>query len=157
VTHLRKSFLKIATRLERGDVGEDFAYSAQLPVMVSLFVIGIMAAMVGFWRMGAFQGGERGAFTSATAPIDGVDSGRSAAAEFFNAWANGTPLPENSISNLVRQPALRSSSSTISTTTSVDWAGSGSSFQFVVSGQSVKRWERFYSGPPVCSGGVCSE
>ena len=154
---MRNKLNQFATRFENGSIGEDFAYASQLPVHVSLLVMGMMVAMIGFWRLGAFQGGERGAFTGSTAPVNGIESGKSAAAGFFNAWSNETPQATDSIASFIRRPQARTATGAIETTTSIDWTGTGVNFQFALSGSSVKRWERFYGGPPVCSGGLCSE
>jgi hypothetical protein len=129
--------------------GDDFAFVTYGPFLLSILLIGLCFAMIGFWRIGASYATQRGAQVGSVRP----SAAGAAQTSFFVDWTNAGSAPP---SNFAFNPGDRTSTSSLNSTkefhsyTFGDWS-------FSVNAQTQTRNERFYPGAPICDGDGCDE
>jgi hypothetical protein len=140
--------------LERGDSGENFSFIQYTLFMFSLVLVGIVFAMIGFWRVGAVASNERAAYYSSISSTYNVQSGQQAA---FFGFTGGS----GSVGS-VQTTADRITDVRMTTGSTYQHQLNNGNFSFgrwdfVVAGGAAKRVERFYAGPPPCASQDCNE
>ncbi len=142
-------------RLEGGSAeGGSLAFIVYTPYLFGLLLVGLAFALVGFWRVGATMSVERGAAANAVSPGGSSAAGaRSAQQQALDTWANAS----GGQVTLQAGPGQRSDTLTFSSR-AILRTGVFGNWEFGLPGQSERRRERFYSGPPACEGPeVCHE
>jgi hypothetical protein len=142
-------YTKWIRRIEGGSMdGGSFGDIIHMPLMISLLVLGLMVAMVGFWRVGASYSAQRSAQAEAVAP----DAGEGVMSQLLSGWLGGNTAQgevEIDIAN-------RSVRVAVDDARTVDAKLLGA-WQAEVPANSRIRAERFYPGEPVCDADGCEE
>jgi hypothetical protein len=116
-----------------------------LPFLIGLLLLGLVIALVGFWRVGASYSAQRSVQVGSVSP----ESGDDVLSAMWRAWTNSS-LPSG---GFVVDEENRTVRANISTEFNVDLSGQGfMPMGFTISGGSntQTRFERFYPGEPEC-------
>jgi hypothetical protein len=136
-------------RLESGSMdGGSFGDIVHMPLMISLLVLGLMVAMVGFWRVGASYSAQRSAQTEAVTP----SAGDGVMTQLLRNWIGGDPGQ----GDVNVDAANRTVWATVDDARTVDAKLLGA-WQAEIPANTRIRSERFYPGQPVCDADGCYE
>lgn len=134
---------------ERGSMdGGSFGDIIHIPFLIGMLVVGILFAMIGFWRVGASYSAQVSAQAGSVAPNegDGMLTG------WWSIWSGDDSTPGDFNVN----SGDRAVRSNINTSEDFDFLGFGP-WHFTIDAQAQSRSERFYPGQPVCDADGCDE
>lgn len=126
-----------------------------MPYLIGLLLVGLLFALVGFWRVGASYATQRSAQIGSVA-ADGEAAGNAALSAIWRGWT-GRDLASGGVTVDAQD---RSVGANINAMVNYDSALFGGwSLPISAGGQMSVRSERFYPGQPVCDedGANCGE
>ena len=154
IVELKRARRRVRSALRRAECGSadagtlgDIIY---IPYLVGLLLIGLMFALVGFYRVGASYAVQLGSQIGAVSP----QNGNAAIASYWQTWMNSnTPTDAFAVDN-----QDRTVSASVNTSQSFNSNIIGP-WQFAINAGSNMhvRSERFYPGQPACEGSNCNE
>jgi len=144
-------FFRLLRRVESGSMeGGTYAEIAYEPFFIAIVLLGVIFAMLGFWRVGASYATQTAAQIGAVAPSEG----NTALADVWVAWTHAN-APSNGFQVDVEG---RTVSAHLSTSASFNSNIFGPlTFAITAGTNTATRSERFYPGQPVCDENGCHE
>jgi len=144
-------FRSLLRRVESGSMeGGTYAEIVYEPFFITIVLLGVILAMVGFWRVGASYAAQTAAQIGAVAPSEG----NAALADVWVAWTQAN-APTNGFQVDVEGRTVRAR---ISTSASFNSNMFGPlTFAITAGTNTSTRSERFYPGQPVCDVNGCHE
>ena len=142
-------FVRLFRRAENGSVeGGTFGELAYMPFLIGLLLVGLVFALIGFWRVGASYAAQYSAQIGAVAP----DEGATVLTALWNGWSHDD-MPTG---GFALEAGDRNVSANIGRSTTFNFYTVGS-WDFQIDAQTHSRSERFYPGGPVCDLDSCNE
>lgn len=147
--HTSRASSALFQRAENGSVeGGTFGELAYMPFLIGLLLVGLVFALVGFWRVGASYSAQYSAQIGAVSPNEGDN----VLTVLWNGWSHDD-MPTG---GFALEAGDRNVSANIGRSTTFNFYTFGT-WDLQVDAQTHARSERFYPGGPVCDLDGCNE
>ena len=145
----RASLAGWSRRAESGSFeGGTFGDLAYMPFLVGLLLVGLVFALVGFWRVGASYSAQYSTQVGSVAP----GQGGNVLTALWSGWSHDNATG----GGFALEPGERNVRTSIDRATTFSFLNFGA-WDLQVDASTNARSERFYPGGPVCGAEGCSE